>query len=91
VPSICFYSSEAQVIPFALKHLMLTADARYGNFASTHEAMGVALEEWDELKSAVHKNNLLQVQMECLDLAAVVLRLANQLAEGGPIVKRSEK
>lgn len=76
---------------YTLKHLMQSADERYGAFASTHEAMGVALEEWNELQAAVHKNNILQVQMECLDLAAVLLRLVNQIAEGGTIIERSKK
>ncbi len=50
--------------------------ARYGDFASTHEAMGVALEEWDELRAELHANNLLAIKREAIDLAAVMLRLA---------------
>lgn len=52
------------------------AVARYGDFASTHEALGVALEEWDELRQAIQSNSLGSVYMECLDLAAVLVRLA---------------
>lgn len=55
------------------------ANVRYGNFASTHEALGVALEEWQELIDAVRANDLADVQGECLDLAAVLLRLADQI------------
>ena len=55
------------------------ADARYGPFASTHEAMGVALEEWNELCLAIHMNNLDAVREEALDLAAVCIRLAESM------------
>lgn len=56
------------------------AQARYGLFASTHEALGVAVEEWDELRAAIHQNDLRAVQCECLDLAAVLVRLHDSLA-----------
>jgi NTP pyrophosphatase (non-canonical NTP hydrolase) len=62
-------------IELRIKH----ADDRYGPFASTHEAMGVALEEWDELRDAIKKNALAGVEYECLDLAAVLIRLARQM------------
>ena len=52
---------------------------RYGPFASTHEALGVALEEWDELRDAIHANDMRAVRHECLDLAAVLIRLAGDL------------
>lgn len=55
------------------------ADVRYGPFASTHEALGVAIEEWDELRDAIRSNDLKMVAYECLDLAAVLIRLARQL------------
>ena len=55
------------------------AHTRYGPFASTHEALGVAVEEWDELRAAVRDNALASVEQECLDLAAVLLRLARML------------
>ena len=55
------------------------ADVRYGTFASTHEALGVAMEEWDELRDAIRSNVLKDVEAECLDLAAVLIRLARQL------------
>jgi NTP pyrophosphatase (non-canonical NTP hydrolase) len=55
---------------------MARAEARYGAFASTHEALGVALEEWDELRAAIRSNALASVEQECLDLAAVLMRLA---------------
>ena len=55
------------------------AARRYGPFASTHEALGVAIEEWDELRDAIHANDMRAVRHECLDLAAVLIRLARDL------------
>lgn len=62
-----------------------TADERYGTFASTHEALGVAVEEWDEFRDAIRENDAAAVEHECLDLAAVLLRLARDLRDGWPI------
>jgi NTP pyrophosphatase (non-canonical NTP hydrolase) len=62
-----------------LEHRISFAEHRYGDFASTHEALGVALEEWDELRDAVRVNDLQSVEQECLDLAAVLIRLARML------------
>jgi NTP pyrophosphatase (non-canonical NTP hydrolase) len=52
------------------------ATERYGPFASTHEALGVAAEEWDELREAIRSNDLDAIRSEALDLAAVAMRLA---------------
>lgn len=70
---------------------IVKAQERYGPFASTHEALGVALEEWDELRDAVRANKLGSVEWECLDLAAVLLRLARDIRNGGAIESRSGK
>lgn len=51
------------------------ADARYGVFRSTHEGLGVLVEEFDELRAAIHENDLDTVQVEALQIAAVALRL----------------
>ena len=67
------------------------ADARYGDFASTHEALGVALEEWNELGSAIHANDLDAIAHEALDLAAVMIRLAMSIPTGDAMRKRSVK
>jgi len=64
---------------------------RYGNFASTHEALGVALEEWNELQLAIHDNDLTQTQHECIDLAAVLIRLALSLEHSQLTRQRSVK
>lgn len=67
------------------------ANERYGPFASTHEALGVALEEWDELKDAIRANALVSVEMECIDLAAVLIRLARMLRNANYSHDRSAK
>jgi len=66
------------------------AHARYGEFASTHEALGVACEEWDELRDAIRSNSMPDVERECIDLAAVLIRLARDL-RGSHTKKRSTK
>lgn len=67
------------------------ADARYGDFASTHEALGVALEEWNELQDAVRANSMESVREECIDLAAVLIRLARQIRSSRALTARSTK
>ncbi len=52
------------------------SQARYGDFTSTHEALGVLCEEMAELQSAVHSNMLESVRHEAIQVAAVALRLA---------------
>lgn len=48
----------------------------YGPFASTHEALGVLCEEWDELREAIHCNDAAAIAEEALQVSAVALRLA---------------
>jgi NTP pyrophosphatase (non-canonical NTP hydrolase) len=50
----------------------------YGPFTSTHEALGVLCEEWDELREAIHRNALAAIYREAVQVAAVALRLAEQ-------------
>ena len=64
---------------------------RYGDFASTHEALGVAIEEWTELIGAIQANKLESVRDEAIDLAAVLLRLAGQCRRSESLQKRSVK
>ena len=52
------------------------ADKRYGPFHSTHEGLGVLLEEFDELRDAVRANILPAIAREAIQIAAVALRLA---------------
>lgn len=60
---------------------MVRADARYGDYASTHEALGVLAEEWDELRAEVRANNLVAVAQEAVQLASCALRLAKVCQE----------
>jgi hypothetical protein len=64
---------------------------RYGDFASTHEALGVALEEWDELRAALQANDLPLVAYEAIDLAAVLVRLADACDRSIAFKERSVK
>lgn len=57
---------------------MVRAQMTFGPFASAHEALGVALEEWTELIGAVQANDMESVKHEALDLAAVLIRLHDQ-------------
>jgi hypothetical protein len=65
------------------------ADNLYGDFASTHEALGVASEEWDEFKAAIQANDLAAIKAEALDTAAALIRLHDELTSGGAILRRS--
>ena len=76
---------------YEIDERMINAASRYGDFASTHEAMGVAIEEWDEFRDAVRSNALGSVEHECLDLAAVLIRLARDLRNSNYTKARSVK
>lgn len=78
-------------IIYEIESRAATAQARYGDMASTHEALGVALEEWHELIDAVRMNDLWGVERECKDLAAVLIRLARACRNGGDFKRRSVK
>jgi hypothetical protein len=65
------------------------ADLRYGDFASTHEALGVCCEEWTEFIDAVHANDAERIKRESLDLASALISLHDQIERGGAIIKRS--
>jgi hypothetical protein len=51
------------------------AAARYGDFASTHEALGVLTEEYHELLEAIRSNQIKSISREALQVAAVALRI----------------
>lgn len=78
-------------IMYEIESRMSAAEDRYGPFASTHEALGVAVEEWDELRAAIRSNDLSAVADECVDLAAVLVRLARACRVGGEFSERSSK
>jgi hypothetical protein len=73
----------------ALHRRINAADERYGNFASVQEAMGVCLEEWHELIEAAHGNDRGMIRYECLDLAAALIRLHDQLEGESKLRERS--
>lgn len=53
------------------------AQGRYGDFHSTHEALGVLCEEFDELRAAIHGNSPVTIATEATQVAAVAMRLAD--------------
>lgn len=57
------------------------AERTYGEIRSTHEGLGVLVEEFDELKNAIHVNDRGQVYAEAIQVAAVALRLAHACAD----------
>ena len=67
------------------------ANERYGYFASAHEGLGVALEEWTELIEAIHGNDLEAIREEAIDLAAVLIRLADNCRTSLSMRERSVK
>ena len=78
-------------IDAALYARIKAADDRYGPFASTHEALGVIIEEFDELREAIRSNDLDRVQQECLDMAAPLIRLAMSINTDSELCARSVK
>lgn len=69
-----------------------SAHSKYGNFRSTHEAIGVALEEWSELQDAIKLNSFVRIKHECIDLAGVLVRLAEHCDNpSGEFKVRSQK
>jgi len=78
--------------PEALQRRIEYAEARFGPFASTHEALGVLDEEFTELRESVHLNDLVACRHEALDIAAAAIRLADALLDpDSPMSKRSVK
>ena len=63
----------------AIHREMAGADQRYGVFKSTHEGLGVLIEEMDELRTAIQGNVMPTVQKEAIQVAAVAWRLALSL------------
>lgn len=83
-------SYENSEVLVEIKTHMADAQARYGDFTSTHEALGVIFEEFDELTEAIRANLMEAVREEAIDLAAVLIRLAEQ-CRAKDFVKRSVK
>ena len=58
------------------------AEDMHGKFNSTHEALGVLLEEFDELKEAIHANDRTRIWRESIQVASVAYRLAWECRNG---------
>lgn len=56
----------------------MTAEKRYGKYASPHEIAGVLQEEFTEAIEALHKNDWTAFRDELMDIAAVCLRGASE-------------
>lgn len=74
----------------AMRNEMAHAQARYGPFASTHEAFGVLTEEVAELTEAIRGNRMDRIRGEALQVATVALRLAES-CEDREFIGRSVK
>ncbi len=60
------------------------ANAKYGSPKSTQESLGVLLEEFDELKAAIHANHASNIAYEAIQVAAVAYRLAKAVDDAEP-------
>jgi len=61
-----------------------SARAKYGPFTSTHEGLGVLMEEMKELVDAIHANDIESVCDESIQIAAVAYRLAGSCEDPYP-------
>jgi NTP pyrophosphatase (non-canonical NTP hydrolase) len=84
-------SAEVDLVYTELDEHVIAAQRRYGDFTSTHEALGVLIEEIDELKDAIRNNAIEAVREEAIDAAAVLLRLAVQCRTSAQLRERSVK
>ena len=78
--------------PLTVQAITIEADAaqgKYGDFTSTQEALGVLIEEMDELRHAIWSNKLYSVAREATQVAAVAARLAE--IAGRPIPSEFSK
>ena len=53
------------------------SEERFGTFHSSHEALGVLIEELEELTMAIRENDRLSVEAEAVQVSAAALRLAH--------------
>ncbi len=58
----------------ALEKEVLRGVELHGHYQSTHEALGVILEEWDEFKVEIKKNDNERAVVEARQVAATALR-----------------
>lgn len=65
------------------------ASLKFGPFTSSHEALGVLVEEVAELTDAIRANKLESIRMEAIQVAAVALRLAVHCRDHAAFARRS--
>ncbi len=58
----------------SLRYEISKANDRWGRPASSHETLGVLLEEFNEFAEAVHANDTAAAEAEALQVAAVAMR-----------------
>jgi|LakMenEpi03Aug12_release.lakeMendotaPanAssembly.Ray.scaffolds.fasta_scaffold283682_2 predicted transcriptional regulator len=74
---------DAKLVAKAIQDEADESSRKYGWFTSTHEAYGVLAEEVAELLDAIRANKRFSVQREAIQVAAVAMRLAQQLECAG--------
>ncbi len=60
-----------------IEHEANRAQQRYGDFTSTHEGLGVLVEEMRELEEAIRANDMIEISREAQQIAAVAARLCD--------------
>lgn len=67
---------------------IVTAERRYGDFTSSHEGLGVLMEELHELVQAIRANKSESIRTEAIQVAAVATRIAYAMSSV-PTLRRS--
>lgn len=79
-----FYDVENEIIAEAE-----AAQAKFGDFTSSHEALGVLAEEMAELVEAIRLNSLEDMRHEAIQVSAVAMRLAEHCRNRAAFAARS--
>lgn len=69
-------NNSAQEVMTAIIDEAIRCGKKYGQPTSTHESMGVLLEEFAELRDAVRANDRIAIMQEAVQVAAAAYRLA---------------
>jgi NTP pyrophosphatase (non-canonical NTP hydrolase) len=69
-------SNPAQDVMAAIIDETSRAITNYEMPTSTHESLGVLLEEFEELREAIHRNDRDAIMKEAIQVASVAYRLA---------------
>ena len=73
------------IVLTAIREEAERSHGKYGPPTSTQESLGVLLEEFDELKEAIHANSAPRIAHEAVQVAAVAYRLALALDSGSVV------